>query len=137
MQFFSPSLGIFSFQFSSLISYVRILAAGRPSGGYIDPRFKRVLWYLIGSTRGGVNRAKILEMISSRPANANQIATELRLDYKTVLHHLKVLSDNGLLITDNKDSYGAAYFLTPVMENNFPSFVEILDRIRRSEKKEG
>jgi hypothetical protein len=27
--------------------------AGR---GYFDPRFKRLLWYLISSTRGGVNR---------------------------------------------------------------------------------
>ena len=77
------------------------------SNGYFDPLFKRVLWYLIGSTKGGVNRAKIFEFINSRPANANRIATELKLDYKTVLHHLKVLSENGLIITDNKDSYGA------------------------------
>ena len=113
------------------------MATGVPSGGYIDPRFKRVLWYLIGSTRGGVNRAKIIEMVSSRPANANQIATELRLDYKTVLHHLKVLTDNGLIITDNRDSYGAAYFLTPIMENNLQSFAEIMDRIRKSGDKAG
>src|SRR5215510_14785186 len=73
--------------------------------GYLDPRFKRVLWYLIGSTKGGVNRAKILELINIRPANANRIATDLKLDYKTVLHHVKVLSENGLIITDNKDSY--------------------------------
>jgi DNA-binding transcriptional ArsR family regulator len=99
------------------------------SNGYIDPRFKRVLWYLIGSTKGGVNRAKILEFINSKPANANQIATELKLDYKTVLHHLKVLSENGLIITDNKDSYGATYFLTPLMEKNYPSFKSILAKI--------
>jgi len=99
------------------------------SNGYIDPRFKRVLWYLIGSTKGGVNRAKILEIINTRPANANQIATELKLDYKTVMHHLKVLSENGLIITDNKDSYGATYFLTPLMEKNYPSFKSILAKI--------
>jgi DNA-binding transcriptional ArsR family regulator len=98
--------------------------------GYIDPRFKRVLWYLIGSTKGGVNRAKILELINARPANANKIATELKLDYKTVLHHLKVLSENGLIITDNKDSYGATYFLTPLMEKNYSSFKDILAKIR-------
>jgi DNA-binding transcriptional ArsR family regulator len=99
------------------------------AGGYIDPRFKRVLWYLIGSTKGGVNRAKILELINSRPANANQISEELSLDYKTVAHHLRVLSENGLVITDNKDSYGATYFLTPLMEKNITSFREILARI--------
>lgn len=99
------------------------------SGGYVDPRFKRILWYLIGSTKGGVNRAKILELVNSRPANANQIAEELSLDYKTVVHHLRVLSENGLVITENKDSYGATYFLTPLMEKNITSFREILARI--------
>jgi DNA-binding transcriptional ArsR family regulator len=99
------------------------------SDGYIDPRFKRVLWYLIGSTKGGVNRAKILEFVNTQPANANQIATQLKLDYKTVIHHLKVLSENGLIITDTKDSYGATYFLTPLMEKNYPSFESILAKI--------
>ncbi|MEO9296170.1 MAG: winged helix-turn-helix domain-containing protein [Nitrososphaera sp.] len=98
-------------------------------GGYIDPRFKRVLWYLIASSKGGVNRAKIIDLINSRPANANQIASELKLDYKTVLHHLKVLSENGLVITENKEAYGATYFLTPLMEKNYASFREILVRI--------
>jgi DNA-binding transcriptional ArsR family regulator len=97
--------------------------------GYLDPRFKRVLWYLIGSTKGGVNRAKILEHLNTRPANANRLATELKLDYKTVLHHLKVLSENGLIITDNKDSYGATYFLTPLMEKNYSSLKSILAKI--------
>lgn len=108
-----------------------ILASGNPagSGGYLDPRFKRILWYLIGSTKGGVNRARILELINSRPANPNQIAEELSLDYKTVVHHLRVLVENGLVITDNKDSYGATYFLTPLMEKNIMSFREILARI--------
>lgn len=110
-----------------------ISASGDPSrsasGTFIDPRFKRVLWYLIGSTRGGVNRAKIIGLINSQPANANQIASELKLDYKTVIHHLRVLSENGLIVTDNKDLYGATYFLTPLMEKNFESFREILARI--------
>jgi DNA-binding transcriptional ArsR family regulator len=89
---------------------------------YVDPRFKRVLWYLIGSTKGGANRARILDFIKSNPANTNQIASELKLDYKTVTHHLKVLTENGLVITDNPQSYGATYFLTPLMEKNYESF---------------
>lgn len=108
-----------------------ILASGDSlsPGAYFDPRFKRLIWYLIGSTKGGANRAKIIGLINTHPANANQIASELELDYKTVIHHLRVLSENGLIITDNKDSYGATYFLTPLMEKNFASFKEILARI--------
>jgi DNA-binding transcriptional ArsR family regulator len=88
-----------------------------------------VLWYLIASSRGGINRAKIIDLLNSRPANANQIASELKLDYKTVLHHLKVLTENGMIVTENKETYGATYFLTPMMEKNYPSFQEILARI--------
>ena len=116
------------FQLKDLV-YGKDSSSPAGSNGYIDPRFKRVLWYLIGSTKGGVNRAKILEFVNTRPANANQIAPELKLDYKTVMHHLKVLSQNGLIITDNKDSYGATYFLTPLMEKNYPSFKSILAKI--------
>jgi CheY-like chemotaxis protein len=49
-------------------------------------RFKGVLFYLISDSKGGHNRARILELIKSHPANANQIACELKLHYKTVLH---------------------------------------------------
>jgi predicted ArsR family transcriptional regulator len=93
---------------------------------YFDPQFKRLVWYLIASTRGGINRARIIELINSHPSNANQIAQELKLDYKTIVHHLDMLSQNGLVITDNKSTYGATYFLSPLMEKNYQSFTEIL-----------
>ncbi len=119
--FFPSPIGLFG----------KIMSSGgsEGTGGYLDPRFKRVLWYLIASTKGGINRAKIVDLINSRPTNANQIASELKLDYKTVLHHLKVLLENGLIITDNKEAYGATYFLTPLMEKNLESFKEILAKI--------
>ena len=118
--------------------FTKIIFGSSPTGhgssikngeGYIDPRFRRLLWHLISSTRGGANRAKILDFINSNPTNANKIANELKLDYKTVIHHLRVLSENGLIVTDNRDSYAATYFLTPLMEKNYPSLKEILDRI--------
>lgn len=95
----------------------------------VDPRFKRLLWYLIGSTRGGINRAKIINFLNENPSNANQLSIQLKLEYKTVTHHLKVLNKNSLIITDNEDSYGATYFISPLMEKNHPAFEEIMDRI--------
>lgn len=129
MMFFSGLAGIIG-SFSFRLPFVHASPGGPGGpGGYIDPRFKRVLWYLIASSRGGINRAKIIDLLNARPANANQIASELKLDYKTVLHHLKVLGENGMIITENKETYGATYFLTPLMEKNYPSFQEILARI--------
>lgn len=97
-----------------------------------DPRFGRLLWYLVGSTRGGLNRLKILELISSNPSNANQIAYQLNLDYKTVVHHLEVLTNNGLVVTDNRELYGATYFLTPLMERNYQLCREIIENSKKS-----
>jgi DNA-binding transcriptional ArsR family regulator len=126
--------GFGSLFLASTIKFIVLMTASKEGAGsshnYIDPRFKRVLWYLIASTKGGANRARIIDLLNSRPSNPNQIATELGIDYKTALHHLKVLIDNGLIITDNKDSYGAVYFLTPLMENNYSSFMEILGKIK-------
>jgi DNA-binding transcriptional ArsR family regulator len=118
--------------FGKLIMASRNQGSGDVGGNreYFDRRFKRLLWYLIGSTKGGYNRARILEFINLQPANANQIASELRLDYKTIIHHIAVLSKNGLVTTDNKESYGAIYFVSPLLEKNYESFKrEILARI--------
>lgn len=119
----------FSFSLQGLFPRFSFASTGSGSTEYHDPRFKRILWYIIGSTKGGANRAKIIDLLNSHPANANQIAQELTLDYKTVIHHLKALVDNGLIITENKESYGATYFLTTLMEKNYELFREILVKI--------
>ena len=69
------------------------------------------MWYVLAGTRGGENRARILESIDERPQNPNQIAEALDLDYTTVRHHLRVLSDNGL-VERAGDGYGAVYLPT-------------------------
>ncbi|HEX5186131.1 MAG TPA: winged helix-turn-helix domain-containing protein [Nitrososphaeraceae archaeon] len=102
------------------------------NNNYFDPRLKRILWFLFASTRGGFTRAKIINLINEVPANANQISTNLDLNYKTVIHHLNVLIKNGLIITDDKEAYGATYFPTPLMEQNFQLFNEILEKIKKT-----
>jgi len=95
----------------------------------VDPQFKRLLWYLIASTRGGINRAKIINFLTDSPSNANQLSNQLKLDYKTIIHHLDVLKKNGLIITENETSYGATYFISPMIEKNYSAFKEIMDKI--------
>ena len=73
-----------------------------------------------------------MNLINEMPANANQISTNLNLNYKTVIHHLNVLIKNGLIITEDKEIYGSIYFLTPLMEQNFQLFKEMLDKIRKT-----
>ena len=94
---------------------------------------KRLLWYILGGTRGGVRRAEILKELRTRPRNANQLAQALGVDYKTAQHHLRVLEENELIAPSEKGAYGAVYLLTRKMEEALPIFDEIWSRIGRTE----
>lgn len=87
-----------------------------------------VLWYVLSGTRGGPNRIRILQALSERPRNANQIAEALDLDYKTVRHHLDVLTDNGL-VTSSGDEYGAVYLPTDRVEHHWETVEEITEEV--------
>jgi len=87
------------------------------------------LWHLVAGTRGGVNRAKIIWFLRARPSNANAIAAHLRLDYKTVRHHLDVLRDNNVVMATGTDNgYGTVYSLSPRLQTHFEEFLEIWSR---------
>ena len=98
---------------------------------YGERYLKRVLWYLFAGTRGGPSRAEIIKAIQNRPSNANQLAQILRVDYKTIQHHVRVLEENGLIVPSDKGTYGAVLFLTPKMEEALPILDEIWSRIGR------
>jgi len=93
-----------------------------------NPRFKMILWSIIAGTRGGINRAKILNLVKDTPMNANKIATVLNLDHKTVIHHVKILAKNELIVKAEKD-YGAEYQLTQIMKENQNTLEEIMLKI--------
>jgi len=69
------------------------------------------LWYVLTGTRGGANRVRLLRALDERPRNANQLAEDLDLDYKTVRHHLDVLMENDV-VDSSGDDYGAVYLPT-------------------------
>jgi len=89
---------------------------------------KYLLGWLIAGTRGGVTRAQIIKALKAKPQNANQLANLLKLDYRTIRHHLKVLQKNRI-ITSAGDRYGITYFLSPEMEENYAVFEEIMKKI--------
>jgi DNA-binding transcriptional ArsR family regulator len=89
---------------------------------------KYLLGWLIAGTRGGATRAKIIEILKDTPQNANQLANQLGMDYRTIRHHLKVLEKNKIITTVG-EGYGVTYFLSPVMEENYALFEEILKRM--------
>jgi len=98
---------------------------------YGEKYLKRLLWYLFAGTRGGPSRAEIIKAIQNRPSNANQLAQILRVDYKTIQHHVRVLEENGLIVPSDRGTYGAVLFLTPKMEEALPILDGIWSRIGR------
>jgi len=87
-----------------------------------------MLGWLIAGTRGGVTRARIIKALKEKPRNANQLAELLKMDYRTMRHHLEVLQKNRIIISAG-DKYAVTYFLSPEMEENWALFEEILNKI--------
>lgn len=88
---------------------------------------QKVLWWLIGGSKGGKNRLRIIKRLEEEPMNANQLAENLDLDYKTVRHHLDLLEDNDVLTAMGGD-YGRTYFLTDRMESNVDLLEEVAEK---------
>ena len=89
---------------------------------------KQVLWWLIAGSRGGINRARIILALHTRPYNANQLTRLCSLDYKTVRHHLDVLKKHHIITATGED-YGTMYFLSEQTTANFEEFLEIWTQI--------
>lgn len=87
-----------------------------------------VLWYVMTGTRGGENRVRILRAIDERPRNANKLAEELDLDYKTVRHHLDVLMDNDI-VENSGDDYGAVYLPTEQARDHWDTIERIIEHV--------
>ena len=100
---------------------------------FYDTNIKRLMWYIFAGMRGGPTRIKILDVVSKRPSNMNQIKNDLSLDYKTVQHHMKVLEENRLITSEEK-KYGTVYFTSQIFEQNKQIFEEIRKKVNIKEK---
>jgi len=94
-----------------------------------DPELRRLLWYLLGGTRGAENRVKIVRAIRERPRNLNQLATDLGFQYNLVQHHVGVLKRNSLVSTVG-EHYGMTYFLSPWLDAHFEVFEAVARELK-------
>jgi len=96
--------------------------------------FTHIIQWMIGGTRGGLNRARLINALNESPQNANQLSKELNLDYSTIRHHVEALEKNGL-VTSLGDGYGKMYFLSENLLDNYGFFEEIWEKIGNKKKK--
>ena len=68
------------------------------------------LYYLLKGRIGGRTTIKIIDLILEMPLNRNQIANLLKIDYKTVTYHLKIVSKYDYVTVDQFEN---KYFYRP------------------------
>jgi len=111
-----------------------LLLRRQSAAGNILDAFERLLWWLFAGSAGARTRAQVLQAIRQEPRNAQQLSQALGLDYTTVRHHLKVLQQNHIVITEG-ESYGRMYFLSDAMEAHWNNLQVILDKAQRRGEK--
>ena len=77
---------------------------------------------------GRYTRLRILCEIIEIPLNALQISKKLNLDYKTVLHNLRVLQKNNLVAREGT-GYGDLYFPAEIVKQNLPTLYAVIRKV--------
>jgi DNA-binding transcriptional ArsR family regulator len=86
---------------------------------------KRILYWLLQGTKGGPTRISLLKIIAKKPMNLRQLALASKLDYKTVEHHVRLLTENSILEVSG-NGYGKIYFISDAIasEKDYKSILE-------------
>lgn len=92
--------------------------------------FERLLWWLFAGSAGATTRGLILSAIKEEPRNAQQLSEALNFDYTTVRHHLRVLEQNRLVVTEG-NKYGKLYFVSESMEAHWQTLQAIVEKGRK------
>ncbi len=93
-----------------------------------------ILWILVGS-KGGRTRARILEIISEKPMNANQLAETLGLNYHTITYNMNVLIKSRLVDVEGP-RYGQVYHPSAIFTSNINTFKKIIEASAKEKDKE-
>jgi DNA-binding transcriptional ArsR family regulator len=91
---------------------------------------KYIILYLLTGTRGGENRLRILKELEKEPINANKLKEKLKIDYKTVQHHLRVLVKHRF-VKNSDQKYGDLFYLTDELLRNKEIIEEIWEKVNK------
>src|SRR5208337_822028 len=95
---------------------------------------RQLLGWLIIGTKGGKTRAQIIKTLKESPQNSNQLAALLKVNYKTIRHHISILEKNKLIISTG-NHYSITYFPSELMEENYVLFEEITSKMKDTKKR--
>jgi len=96
---------------------------------------ERALYWILAGTMGGTNRARILKELLKQPQNTNMLSKTLKLDFKTVQYHLKVLEKNGLVTFRGGGGFARLYFPSQMLEDNIDTYHQILTNMEEQQSR--
>lgn len=91
---------------------------------------KELVTLLIGRD-GGKTTVKIIDMILTRPFNANKLATSLNLDYKTIKHHIKLLLEHKY-VEEMEIGKTTIYYPSEKLFNNLDEYNIITEHLKNN-----
>ncbi len=80
--------------------------------------------------QGRYTRLRIIQLLKDEPLNANQIAHELGLDYRTIQHNIGVLEAKNM-ISRVGGKYGSIFFLSPLLEDNLDVLNQLIKKVEK------
>jgi DNA-binding transcriptional ArsR family regulator len=83
---------------------------------FFERQMKKIFDLVIGASRGGPMRLRILRELSKKKLNANEVTRILGINYKTTEYHLRILKENGLVV-ETGEGYGAEFSLSPLAKS--------------------
>lgn len=95
-----------------------------------DLEDKELVTLLIGRD-GGKTTAKIIDMILTRPFNANKLATTLNLDYKTIKHHITLLLEHKY-VEEMEIGRTRIYYPSEKLFNNLDEYNIITEHLKNN-----
>ena len=78
----------------------------------------------------------MVDLLVASPMNANQLASSLSVNYRTVSHHLKVLTESKLVEAQGP-KYGQVYFPTSLLNSNIAVYREVVNDKKAEEQARG
>lgn len=79
---------------------------------------------LILGRKGGKTTSKIIDKLSNRPYNINELANEIEMDYNTVKYHMKKIHEHDYVI-EGEQKYGKLYYMSPKLKKSLNEFEQI------------
>ncbi len=97
--------------------------------------FRHLMWYTFAGTSGGMTRIKIVGLVRKEPMSVNKLCEKLGSECEDALHHIKILSDNMMIVFGKSKNEGKIT-TSEMFDEESETFRDILQKLGIEQEKE-